>query len=91
MAKLSANLMWCSEHLGISNLIGEKTECKPSAVSDQLLLHNHVNDFNDLNDFIILCWDSNGFRFLLKESFLISRDSPVANKNIASILYLLFI
>ena len=88
MAKLSASLMWCSEHLGISNLIGEKTECKPSAVSDQLLLHNHVNDFND---FIILCWDSNGFRFLLKESFLISRNSPVANKNIASILCLLFI
>ena len=52
-----------------------------------LLLHNHDSD---LNDFIILCWDNNGFRLLLKESILISRDSPVLNKNTASIPLLLF-
>ena len=38
----------------------------------------------------ILCRDNNGFRFLIKESILLSRDSPVLNKNIASIPLLLF-
>ena len=39
-------------------------ECKPSAVSDNLLLHNHDSDFND---FTIQCQDNNGFRLLLKD------------------------
>ena len=34
--------------------------------------------------------DNNGFRLLIKESILISRDSPVLNKNTASIPVLLF-
>ena len=71
-----------SEHIGISHLIGKRIECKPSAVSDHLLLHNHGNDFND---FTILSRDNNGFRLLLKESILVSRDSPVYNKNTAFI------
>ena len=75
-----------SEHIGISHLIGKRIECKPSAVSDHLLLHNHGNDFND---FTILSRDNNGFRLLLKESILVSRDSPVFNKNTA-IIPLLF-
>ena len=33
---------------------------------------------------------NNGFRLLLKKSILISRDSPVLNKNTASISFLLF-
>ena len=33
-----------SEHLGISHLTGKRVECKPSAVSDYLLLHNHDSD-----------------------------------------------
>ena len=59
----------------------------PSAVSDHLLLHNHDSDFND---FTILCRDNNGFRLLIKESILMSRDSSVLNKNTAFIPLLLF-
>ena len=73
-----------SEHIGISHLTGKRVECKPSAVSDHLLLLNHDNDFID---FTILCWDNNGFR----ESILISRDSLVLIKNTASILLLLLL
>ena len=51
------------------------------------LLHNHDSDFND---FTILCRDNNGFRLLIKESLLISRDFPVLNKNTASIPLLSF-
>ena len=61
-------------------------ECKPSAISDHVLLHNHDSDFND---FTILCRDNNGFRLLIKESLLLSRDSSVLNKNTASIPLLL--
>ena len=71
-----------SEHIRISRLPGKRVECNPSDVSDHLLLHNHDNGFND---FTILCQDHNGFILLLKESILISRDSPVFNKNTASI------
>ena len=70
------------EPLGISHLTGKRVEFKPSAVSDHLLLYNNDIDFND---FTILCRDNNGFRFLLKESNLISRDSPVINKNTSSV------
>ena len=75
------------EHIGISHLTGKRVEYKPSAVSDHLLQHNHDSDFND---FTVQCRDNNGFRLLLKESILISRDSPVLNKNTASIPLLLF-
>ena len=76
-----------SEHIGISHLIGKRIECKPSAVSDHLLLHNHGNDFND---FTILSRDNNGFRLLLKESILVSRDSPVFNNKNTAFIPLLF-
>ena len=69
-----------SEHIGISHLTGKRVECKRSAVSDHLLLHNHDSDFNN---FTILCRDNNGFRLLLKEAIVISRDSPVLEKNTA--------
>ena len=76
-----------SEHKCISHLTGKRVECKPSAVLDHLLLHNHDSDFNDST---ILCRDNNGFRLSLKESILISRDSPVLDKNTASVPLLLF-
>ena len=77
-----------SEHIGRSHLTGKRVECKPSAVSNHLLLHNHDRD---INDFTIPCRDNNGFRLLIKESILMSRDSHVLNKNTASIpLLLLF-
>ena len=41
-----------SERVGISHLRGKRVECKPSEVSDNLLLHNHDSDFND---FTVLC------------------------------------
>ena len=76
-----------SEHIGISHITVKRVECKPSAVSDHLLLHNHDSDFNY---FTSLCRDNNGFRLLIKESILIARDSPVLNKSIVSIPLLLF-
>ena len=37
------------EFIGISPLTGNKVACKPSAVSDHLLLHEHNNiSFNDV-------------------------------------------
>ena len=56
-----------SKHIGISHLTGKRVECKLSAVSDHLLLHNHDSDFND---FAILCQDNNGFRLLIKDCIL---------------------
>ena len=76
-----------SEQIGISHLTGKRVECKPSAISDEFLLHNHDKNFND---FTVLCRDINGFRLLIKESILISRDFPVLNKKTASITLLLF-
>ena len=76
-----------SKHIGISHLTGKRVECKSSAVSDHLLLHNHDSDFSD---FTIVCRDNNGFRLSIKESILISGDSSVLNKNTASIPLLLF-
>ena len=76
-----------SQHISISHLTGKKVECKPSAFLDRLLLHNHDSDFND---FTILCRDNNGFRLSIQESIFISRDSPVLNKNTATIPLSLF-
>ena len=76
-----------SEHTGILQLTGKRVECKRSADSDHLLLHNHGSNFND---FTILCRDNNGFTLSIKESILISGDSSVLNENTASIPLLLF-
>ena len=76
-----------SEYIGISHLTRKRVECKPSTASEHLLLHNHDGDFNN---FTILCRDNDGFRLLFRESILISRDSPVLNKNTASFPLLLF-
>ena len=76
-----------SEHTGILHLTGKRVECKGSADSDHLLLHNRDSNFND---FTTVCGDNNGFRLSIKESILISGDSSVLNKNTASIPLLLF-
>ena len=70
-----------SELSGMSHLTGKRLECKPSSVSDHLFLRNYDSDFDK---FTILCQDHDGFRLLLKKSVLISRDSPVFNKNTVS-------
>ena len=72
-----------SENIGISHLTGKSVECKP--FYQTILLHNYDSDFNN---FTILC-RYNRFRYLLKESILISIDSPVLNKNTATIPLLL--
>ena len=41
------------EHAGLSPVTGDRVACKPSAISDHLLLHKHNN--SSLNDFSILC------------------------------------
>ena len=76
------------EYLGLSPLTGKRvSNCNRSAVSDHLLLHNHDGD---LNNFTVLTRDNNGFKLLIKESLLISRDRPILNKAISSIDLLLF-
>ena len=68
-----------SEQIGISHLTGKKVECKPSAVSVYLLLHNHDSS---LNEFTILCRDNNR---------LTSRNSPVLDNNTVSVPLLLLL
>ena len=75
------------EHIRISHLAGKRVECKSSPVSDYLLLHSHGSNFNDPT---ILSRDNNVFKLLLRDSILISRDSPVLNNSTASIPLLLF-
>ena len=70
----------------MSYLTRKRVEYKSPVLSDHLLLHNHDRDFND---FTILCRDNNGSRLLLKESFLISRDSHVFNKSICSVIIMI--
>ena len=51
-----------SEHIGISYLRGRRVECKPSAVSHQLLLHNHDSDFFFLIMAPFYGWDATASR-----------------------------
>ena len=76
------------EHIGLSPLTGNRVACKTSAISEHLLLHDNNN--SNFNDFTILCRDDNAFRLSLRESLLIKKDSPVLNKNIASMPLLLY-
>ena len=61
------------EHIGLSPLTGNRVACKPSAICDHLLLHEH-ND-SSFNDFSILCCENNAFKLSLRESVLIKSDS----------------
>ena len=75
------------EHIGLSPLTGNRVACKPSAISDHLLLHEHNN--SSFNDFSILCCENNAFKLSLRASILIKRDSPELNRNVSSIPLLL--
>ena len=57
------------EHIGSSALTGIRVACKPSVISDPLLLHKHNN--SSFNDFSILCCENNAFKLSLRESILI--------------------
>ena len=68
-----------SEHLGITTLTGKffKTP-KKSAIFDHILLDGHKVSFDN---FSILLKERNGFNY---NSFLISSDKPILNKNVYS-------
>ena len=76
------------KHISVSPLTGNRVACKPSATSDHLLLHEHKN--SSFNDFSILRCENNAFKLSLRESILIKRYSPELNKNVRSMLLLLF-
>ena len=76
------------EHIGLSPLTGNRVACKPSAVSDHLLLHDNIT--SDFKNFTILCNENNDFKLSIRESILIYRDNPILNKNIASVPLALF-
>ena len=69
------------EHIALSPLTGNRVACKPSSISDHLLLHEH-ND-SSFNDFSILFCENNAFKLSLRESILIKRDPPELNRNIS--------
>ena len=76
------------EHIGLSPLTGNRVACKPSAISDRLLLHEDNN--SSFNNFSILCCENNAYKLSLRESILIKRDSPELSRNVSSMPLLLF-
>ena len=72
------------EHIGLSPLTGNRVACKPSAISDHLLLHEDNN--SSFNNFSILCCENNAYKL----SILIKRDSPELSRNVSSMPLLLF-
>ena len=76
------------EHIGLSPLTGNKLVCKPSAISDHLLLHEDNN--SSFNNFSILCCENNTYKLSLRESILIKGDSPELNRSVSSMPLLLF-
>ena len=71
-----------SEHLGLTPLTGKRVKNpKEPAIIDDILEQGHDANFRD---FTILRRETNGFKLLIKESLLISRNSPPLNKNIFS-------
>ena len=57
------------EFISLSPLTGNRVACKPSAISDHLLLYEH--NTSSLNEFSILCRENNAFKLSLRESILI--------------------
>ena len=77
-----------SEHLGIMPLTGKFVKTpKKSAIFDHMLLDSQKARFDN---FSILLKESKPFKLQLKESFLISRDKPILNKNIYTFPFKLF-
>ena len=77
------------EHLGISPLTGKRVSSvfQSTAIKDHLLFCQHSPS---LDDFSILCSESNDFKLTLMESILISRDKPSLNRTIQSMPLELF-
>ena len=75
-------------HLGLSPLTRNRVACKPSAISDHLLLHENNN--SSFNNSSILCCENNAYKLSLRELILIKRDSPELNRNVSSMPLLLF-
>ena len=68
------------EHLSLSAFTGKRVNNnKKSAVKDHCLFLNHVGSFED---FLILTYESNPCKLLIKESLLISMDKPLLNKQV---------
>ena len=61
------------EHIGLSPLTGNRVACKPSAISDHLLLHEDNN--SSFNNFSILCCENNAYKLSLRESVLIKKET----------------
>ena len=75
-----------SEHLGITPLTSKVVKTPKKSIFD-MLLDGHKASFDN---FSILLKESNPFKLQLKESFLISRDKPILNKNIYTFPFKLF-
>ena len=76
------------EHISFSSLTGNRVSCESSPISDHLLSHEHIN--SSFNDVSILCCENNAFKLSSRESVLIKRDSSELNRNVSSMLLLLF-
>ena len=76
------------EHIGLFPLTGNTVACKPSAISNHLLLHEYNN--SSFNNFSILCFENNAFKLSLREWILMKRDSPELSRNVSSVPLLLF-
>ena len=76
------------EHLSLSALTGKRVNNnKKLAVKDHCLFFDHVGSFEDLS---ILTYESNSFKLLIKEALLVSKDNPLLNRQVKSILLQLF-
>ena len=76
------------EHLSLSALTGKRVNNnKKLAVKDHCLFFDHVGSFEDLS---ILTYESNSFKLLIKEALLVSKNNPLLNRQVKSILLQLF-
>ena len=71
-----------AEHMGISNLTGKRLKnVKQSSISDHLLQCNDTINFDSID---ILAGNSNKFKLLLRESYLIKSSKSFLNRTIKS-------
>ena len=74
--------MRAAEHMGISNLTGKRLKnVKQSSISDHLLQCNDTINFDSID---ILAGNSNKFKLLLRESYLIKSSKYFLNRTIKS-------
>ena len=76
------------EHSGILPLTKKRSKSKKStAVKDHMLICDQPVSFDD---FKVLASSTSEFHLKIKESFLMSRDQPISNKNEPSLPLYLF-